>query len=159
MGNALVADVFFLHEQGTRIALWQLAWVVSVNVTPLISARIITAAGWRNAFYAVLGFACFCAIFFFLAAPESTFIRREISGETPIATEQASNSKEEVAGTTPTVVSEVAAPSRRSPLSVWNGLMTNESIWMAIARPFAVALTPVSMNQSSRAPPDLEARC
>lgn len=149
MGNALVADVFFLHEQGTRIALWQLAWVVSVNVTPLISARIITAAGWRNAFYTVLGFACFCAIFFFLAAPESTFIQQEISGETPIAAEQASNSKEEVAGTTPTVVSEVAAPSRRNPLSVWNGLMIDESIWLAIARPFAVALTPVSMNPDS----------
>jgi MFS family permease len=147
-----VREWFKASESGGSLAwvtLWQLAWVVSVNVTPLISARIITAAGWRNAFYAVLGFACFCAIFFFLAAPESTFIRREIGGGMPSATEHASNSKEEVAGTTPTVISEVGAPGRLNPLSAWNGLMADESVWMAIARPFAVALTPVSMNPNS----------
>jgi MFS family permease len=152
MGNALVSDVFFVHEQGTRIALWQLSWVVSVNITPLISARIISASGWRTAFLAILGYICFCTVIFFLAAPESTYIRRSESGvdHHPSTSTQrdASAPDFDIKGeemVTQILPCEAVTPRARSKFAVWNGVLASNNVTITLFRPFVVALTPVSL--------------
>ncbi|OCF54329.1 hypothetical protein L486_08243 [Kwoniella mangroviensis CBS 10435] len=147
VGNALISDVFFLHEQGTRIALWQFAWVFSVNASPLVSSHIIATHGWRMAFWAALGYTTFCSVFYFLAAPETTYVRQEPISVATTPPETESEGKEiemGVASAQPALEHGAGPqfPARKSPFSLWNGIMTDDSILLVLSRPFVVGLTP-----------------
>jgi hypothetical protein len=48
---------------------------VNLNITPLISARIISAAGCPAAFWAPLGYMCFPLGMFLVAGPDSLYPR------------------------------------------------------------------------------------
>ena len=50
-GTASINDVFFVHERGTRVGLWNLAVISSVNVAPVISGYVIVDLGWRWSFW------------------------------------------------------------------------------------------------------------
>lgn len=54
------------------------SWVVTTSMTPLLSARIFSAFGWRTAFYGLLGFSAFCLVLIILTMPESTYIRSAV---------------------------------------------------------------------------------
>ena len=78
-GTASINDVFFVHERGRRVGLWNFAIIVSVNLTPVISGYVITNLSWQWTFWllAILfGIELACVMFFF---PETSFDRDESS--------------------------------------------------------------------------------
>ena len=46
-GTASTTDVFFVHERGFRVVLWNFAVIVSVIITPIISGYVIVDLSWR----------------------------------------------------------------------------------------------------------------
>jgi MFS family permease len=84
-GTTYITQVFFVHGRGRRAGLWNFAVIVSVNIAPVISARVIVGLGWRWAFWllAILfGFVLAVAV---VCLPESFFDRAAIEAE-PTAT-------------------------------------------------------------------------
>ncbi|KAI1051483.1 hypothetical protein LB506_002971 [Fusarium annulatum] len=78
-GTSSVNDVFFLHQRGRRVGLWNFAIIVSVNIAPVISGYLIVDMGWRWAFwFLAVAFAVGLAmVVFFL--PETKWHRDEIT--------------------------------------------------------------------------------
>jgi MFS family permease len=73
-----VNDVFFLHQRGRRVGLWNFAVIVSVNIAPVISGYLIVDMGWRWAFwFLAVAFAVgLIMVVFFL--PETKWDRDEV---------------------------------------------------------------------------------
>jgi MFS family permease len=46
-GTASINDVFIVHERDTRVGLWNLSVISSVNIAPIISGFAIVNLGWR----------------------------------------------------------------------------------------------------------------
>ncbi|KAH8892705.1 MFS transporter-like protein [Thozetella sp. PMI_491] len=74
-GTDSINDIFFIHERGFRVGLWNFGIIVSVNLTPVISGYIISGLSWRWSFWVeailfglLLGAVLFCF-------PETTFQR------------------------------------------------------------------------------------
>lgn len=68
-------DMYFVHEKGTRVAIWNLFLLCGISGGGLVSGYVIEDLGWKWTFW-------FCAIFFgilmffvFFFVPETTFIR------------------------------------------------------------------------------------
>ncbi|KAM0408464.1 hypothetical protein ACHAPD_011940 [Fusarium lateritium] len=77
-GTSCINDVFFLHQRGRRVGLWNFAVIVSVNIAPVISGYLIVDMGWRWAFW-ILAIAFglgFIMVVFLL--PETKYERREV---------------------------------------------------------------------------------
>lgn len=79
-GTTSINDMFFVHERGRRVGLWNFAVIVSVNIAPVISARVIVNLSWRWAFWLLaitFGVALVLTIFLF---PETSFRRAHSFG-------------------------------------------------------------------------------
>ncbi|BGP36992.1 hypothetical protein JCM10449v2_000896 [Rhodotorula kratochvilovae] len=78
---AAVSSIFFVHERGFRMSLWNACLVGGVNVGPVISAQIIQAQGWTFAFWwqALANGIVFIATIFF--APEMFYDRSTYDAE------------------------------------------------------------------------------
>ncbi|KAL4877960.1 major facilitator superfamily domain-containing protein [Aspergillus karnatakaensis] len=50
-GTASINEVFFVHERGLRVGLWNFGVIASVNLTPVISGYIISKLSWRWSFW------------------------------------------------------------------------------------------------------------
>ncbi|KAH7357025.1 MFS transporter-like protein [Rhexocercosporidium sp. MPI-PUGE-AT-0058] len=75
-GTASINDLFFVHERGFRVGLWNFAVIVSVNITPIISGYVIVNLSWRWSFWLLViafGILLACVVFLF---PETTFDRQ-----------------------------------------------------------------------------------
>jgi MFS family permease len=74
-GTGSINDVFFVHERGTRVGLWNLGVITSVNLTPVISGYVISDLSWRWSFWleAIMFGIVLLATFFLF--PETTFDR------------------------------------------------------------------------------------
>ncbi|KAF2808831.1 MFS transporter-like protein [Mytilinidion resinicola] len=81
-GTASINDVFFVHERGLRVGLWNFAVIVSVNLTPVISGYVITRLSWRWSFWllAILFGVLQGAVV--LLFPETTFDRHQAHSST-----------------------------------------------------------------------------
>ncbi|CAK7215176.1 hypothetical protein SBRCBS47491_002394 [Sporothrix bragantina] len=73
--SATIAEIFFLHERAYRLGIYTLLLLGGKNLTPLASAAIIQAKGWRWVFWviAIIVGACFFLLFFFV--PETFWDR------------------------------------------------------------------------------------
>jgi MFS family permease len=79
-GTASINDVFFVHERGTRVGLWNLAVISSVNVAPVISGYVIVDLGWRWSFWILaISFGVLLVLILF-CFPETTFYRNNLEG-------------------------------------------------------------------------------
>ncbi|KEF62286.1 uncharacterized protein A1O9_00258 [Exophiala aquamarina CBS 119918] len=86
-GTASINDVFFVHERGFRVGLWNAAVIVSINVAPIISSRIIVACGWRWAFWILaISFGVLVGATL-VGMPETSFDRNGIEGEVVVGNE------------------------------------------------------------------------
>jgi MFS family permease len=87
-GTASINDVFFVHERGFRVGLWNAAVIVSINVAPIISSRIIVNRGWRWAFWVLaISFGVLVGAVV-VGMPESSFERNVIEGEAVVPDEE-----------------------------------------------------------------------
>ncbi|KAH7000603.1 major facilitator superfamily domain-containing protein [Ilyonectria destructans] len=75
-GTTSINDVFFVHERGFRVGLWNFAVIASVNITPIISGYLIVDLGWRWSFWvlAITFGVCFALVIFCL--PETIYDRK-----------------------------------------------------------------------------------
>lgn len=74
-GTASINDVFFVHERGIRVGLWNFAVIVSVNIAPIISGNIIVDLSWRWSFGLLAIFFGILLVFIVLFFPGTTFYR------------------------------------------------------------------------------------
>jgi MFS family permease len=77
-GTASINDIYFVHERGFRVGLWNFAVIVSVNMTPIISGYVIVDLSWRWSFWLLaitFGVLLALVVAFF---PETTFDRDTI---------------------------------------------------------------------------------
>jgi MFS family permease len=78
-GTSCVNDVFFLHQRGRRVGLWNFSVIVSVNIAPVISGYLIVDMGWRWAFwFLAVAFAVGLIMVVFLL-PETKWDRDEVT--------------------------------------------------------------------------------
>lgn len=74
-GTDWINDVYFVHQRGLRVGLWNFAVIVSVNVAPIISGYVITDLSWRWSFWILAIYFAFALAWVILVFPETTFFR------------------------------------------------------------------------------------
>ncbi|OQU97100.1 hypothetical protein CLAIMM_03091 [Cladophialophora immunda] len=72
---ASIADIWFVHERGTRTALFNLAFMAGVSVGPLIASQLIQNYGWRVCSYAMAAALVINLILTFFFMPETAYHR------------------------------------------------------------------------------------
>lgn len=126
-------------------------WVVTVSVTPLISAQIIAKSGWRTAFWGLLGLSIACLVLVVVAMPESTFIRASVIDRDAASAGASTADKDVDEKEPPSTSSSPAAlkgPGRsqsRSALTAYmpfSGVYKTDSLVLTFLRPFFVLFTP-----------------
>ncbi|KZS96641.1 MFS general substrate transporter [Sistotremastrum niveocremeum HHB9708] len=159
--GASIADIYFTHERGVPVALWNLALLDGINVTPPISGQVITALGWRWCFRL---FAISCGVLFILQVfcmPETTYQRAPIAATSePLRDAQSTERKsdddvrvddgEKRESPTGSVInSSSAVPAKKTylqELSVWNGVYPDTpSVMTLLWRPVIACVTPVCL--------------
>lgn len=81
-GTDSINDLFFVHQRGFRIGLWNAAVIASVNITPVVSGYVITGLSWRWSFWILaifFGIVLLCVMFGF---PETSFVRENLDNST-----------------------------------------------------------------------------
>lgn len=94
-----VNDLFFVHQRGRRVGLWNFIVIATINITPAISAQVIIGLDWHWAFYllAILFGVHFVMTLFFL--PETAYTRNVTTGlplETGTLTPEHSSTKQDL---------------------------------------------------------------
>jgi len=72
-GTASINDLFFVHQHGFRVGLWNFAVIVSFNMSPIISGYVIVDLSWKWCFWILaisFGVLLGWIVLFF---PETTF--------------------------------------------------------------------------------------
>ncbi|KAL1990462.1 hypothetical protein VTN49DRAFT_6301 [Thermomyces lanuginosus] len=139
---ATIKDLYFVHERGTRIAVWNLFLLCGIAGGALISGYIIQDLGYRWTFWvcAILFGALLIATFFLV--PETTYVRPP----TPAMTDQSSaSSKANGDDEKATAVEIEHTQTRRSywsSLKVYNGTFSDASFLRVFIRPFFLFFYP-----------------
>ncbi|KAJ5295137.1 hypothetical protein PENANT_c035G04522 [Penicillium antarcticum] len=74
-GTASMNDVFFVQERGLRVGLWNLGFIASVNLTPVISGYVISNMSWRWSFWFEAIMYGILLVAVLICFPETSFIR------------------------------------------------------------------------------------
>ncbi len=90
--NSSVADLYFVHERGKRMALSNLALFGGAFFTPVLVGKITHTIGWPWSFYFISIFAGVMLPLVFFFCPETAF-RRDASFNTDINGEEAATLK------------------------------------------------------------------
>jgi MFS family permease len=100
-GTITINDVWFVHERGVRVGLWNMAGIASINIAPVISGYIITDLGWRWSFWILAISYGIVLIFVAFFMPETSFDRasldtvdKAVAVENQISTEDIDDSKD-----------------------------------------------------------------
>ena len=139
LSNVLIADVFSGTERGVRLSVWQMTWIIAINITPTLSALIIEKGGWRSVFYGLLGFLIFCLALSTTFGLESKHLA-SMPNEAPTTPQSSATDR-------PLTLGLSAGPditTSRSPRAVWQGVYPHVSVRQLVARSCIIALTPVS---------------
>ncbi|KAI1332544.1 major facilitator superfamily domain-containing protein [Xylariaceae sp. FL0255] len=146
-----IADMYFVHQRATRIAIWNMFLLCGISGGALIAGYIIEDQGWNWTFI-------WCAILFgallplvILFVPETAF-RRQSYEERLRAAEEAIRTKEESLEKVDTTIektdpspssSEIEAQTEpkdsflRS-LRIYSGIYTTTPLWKIFLRPLVI---------------------
>lgn len=72
----------FVHERGTRTALYNLAFMAGVSIGPLIAGQLIQHYTWRVCSYAMAGALVINLLLVIFFMPETAYIRSTIKLDT-----------------------------------------------------------------------------
>ncbi|KAG7571347.1 hypothetical protein FFLO_00699 [Filobasidium floriforme] len=150
--NSSITDIFFLHEQGTRIAIWQFAFNGSICLTPVISGILIQRLGRNIAFWVLFGATILPVFATILFVPETVYHRQLEScdfvhrdGETGTVVH---DDTKKGSGTAIVQPLETAAPIHPRAifdsyhLRPWRPIRRDKSITLALCRPALTLLSP-----------------
>ncbi|QQK48093.1 Major facilitator superfamily domain, general substrate transporter [Penicillium digitatum] len=76
-GTSSINDVFFVHERGIRVGLWNFGVIISVNLTPVVSGYVISNLSWRWSFWLEMILFSTLLISVIFLFPETTFCRED----------------------------------------------------------------------------------
>ncbi|PAV15819.1 MFS general substrate transporter [Pyrrhoderma noxium] len=147
--GASIADIYFTHERGVPVALWNLALLNGINITPPIAGQVITHLGWRYAFRI---FSAACGLLFLMQLffmPETTYYRRNEATTERSSVENIDKDSEKQSIEQREQGFSNYRPQKKSyfeELKIYNGVYpTKASIGALLARPFIACLTPVCL--------------
>ncbi|KAF2402950.1 MFS general substrate transporter [Trichodelitschia bisporula] len=135
--TASVADLFFVHERGSRLAIWGMMVHGGVGIGQVISGFIIQALGVQATFGV-------CALWFLVLAPlifglvfETTYMRKRGEWEPAAGTEMQQ---------LPEKTGKLPLPDEKEPhrarLRLWRGRLSADSYWKAVVKPVPLICYP-----------------
>ncbi|KAI4860713.1 MFS general substrate transporter [Hypoxylon rubiginosum] len=149
-----IADIYFVHERATRIALWNMFLLCGISGGALIAGYIIQDQGWQWTLI-------WCAIIFgallplvILFVPETAYRRRSYeqllaAKSTPNRDEKSDSLKKEVHSeqeeNVENVETGVVTERKQSfvhSLRLWGGVYTDTPLWKIFLRPMVVFFYP-----------------
>jgi MFS family permease len=169
--NAIVGDLYFVHERGKRMAVSNFCVFGGAFMTPVIVGRMAHSIGWQWTFYFVAIFAAVMLPFIFFLVPEVAF-RRDDSLNTDMGIVVLASNQVVVTDPLPGVEKEGSPPASASiaestpvdgpdagepvkgPTGVpkrisyarsllpFNGRKSDESYWKLFLRPFPLFFHP-----------------
>ncbi|KAH8743247.1 major facilitator superfamily domain-containing protein [Diaporthe sp. PMI_573] len=138
--TATIADIFFVHERGFYIAIWNICIGSGGQIGQVICGFIIEDLGVPAVFgFAAIVFALLIVATYFLAL-ESTYDRPEPKPIDCDSKEDLDFEEEEEDLKAPKT-SEVKKTYRQQ-LALWNGRMSNQSFWLGVVKPFGLVVFP-----------------
>lgn len=154
---ANIAEIWFVHQRGFRLAVFHLGLIGGLNLVLPISALILTKWGWRTVNYGMGAAFVLVAIMVVLFMPETTYFRSspvasesqhvEINAQAEKGTmpEHDENfaSSGATSPTSPGQLRHEVVPSRRAQYMFMTGIRYDEAnIFMIMLRTFRMALSP-----------------
>ncbi|KAJ7096587.1 MFS general substrate transporter [Mycena belliarum] len=161
--GASINDIYHVHERSIPVAVWNLALINGINITPIITGQILhkphLGFRWAFRFFAIaVGVLCIAQLLFM---PETTFFREAVVPRTKTEASSNNGSEGEKATVEPASSSEgekvtvdgdaeggspPMTPLRGyvSSLKVWNGVYkTADSPLTLLMRPMVMLFTPI----------------
>ena len=147
--NASVADLYFVHERGKRMAFSNLALFGGAFLTPVVAGRMTATLGWQWTFYFVAIFMALFLPLIILFVPETAFVR-DSRLNTDINTESYSSPKEDTElHASDHIAEHNSQPLMSSPpvisrhnLRIFTGRKTDENYFRLLLRPFPLFFHP-----------------
>ncbi|OAL70169.1 MFS transporter [Trichophyton violaceum] len=162
--NAVVGDLFFVHERGKRMALSNVALFGGAFLTPVIAGKMTHTLGWEWTFYFIAIFSGVCLPFVYFFVPETAYKRAQhlntdFAGDVDRRTARAAAREtiekeadaDSAAGPSSAAVAANSDTAQRDvprkvtfveSLALFNGRKTDESFWKLLLRPFPLFLHP-----------------
>ncbi|KUJ14268.1 MFS general substrate transporter [Mollisia scopiformis] len=143
MAPLSIADVFFLHERGTIMAMYSAALVSGVSGGIIIAGLITIDHNWRYIYYTAIALVGGTLVLAYFTFPETNY-RREVETDSDSNQPLTDNLPSEKLGATH---HEAATniPVKKSyiqRLAIFSGTYTSESFWKLFFRPFGLILLP-----------------
>ncbi|KDQ52945.1 hypothetical protein JAAARDRAFT_61535 [Jaapia argillacea MUCL 33604] len=163
--EATIADLFFVHERGTWIAIWSFALLAGIYGVNIVNGYLIQDVSWRVCFWIEAGL---CAVLFVLTilfVPETAYNRPQIdtlAHETPIPpspqqlhpSNSPTDEKRSEKASYDAQVIESGLPAKNAtdekPLTTWQLMrpyaghtFSDESFWRLSLRPFTLLCSPI----------------
>ncbi|KAM7200465.1 MFS general substrate transporter [Rhypophila sp. PSN 637] len=141
-----IADIFFLHERGTIMALYTSSLAVGVSLGMLISGLITINHNWRVIYQVASALVGAVLLLAFFAFPETAYTRDRSNTVGHHGPRLMDSEKAEVS----TSASDVERASSQSPpketyvqsLKIFHGTLTRESLFKLMVRPIGLILLP-----------------
>ncbi|CAK7200293.1 hypothetical protein SEUCBS139899_002984 [Sporothrix eucalyptigena] len=146
-----IADMYFVHQRATRIAVWNMFLLCGIAGGSLIAGYIIEDQGWHWTF-------AWCAVLFgallplvFLFVPETAYVRAPLEERFPVPGPDARTSVDKEKGLTTNEVDTTNA--REAPvveekhsflrsLKIFTGVYSSTSLLRIFLRPFVILFYP-----------------
>ncbi|KAF2812718.1 MFS transporter, partial [Mytilinidion resinicola] len=157
LGPLTIADIFFLHERGSIMAIYTAALSMGVGGGIVISGLIVRTLLWHYIFYVGAALTGLTTILVILTFPETTFLRGQESDDEMVPVGVVVDEGEKLSNTAtcfenkPDLKLGSADAYRRelppgrsylSSLSLFSGVYTSESLWRIFLRPISLILLP-----------------
>lgn len=138
-----ITDIFFLHERGLYMAMYNAALSAGVAFGSVISGLIVIAHGWRTIYWVGAALVGATLLFVIFSFPETAYER--YNNPLVVASGQAKGAKSDNA-TTQSEVPGVDIPAKRTymqDIKPWNGrTYTDEPLWKMMIRPLGLIILP-----------------
>ncbi|KAF7336960.1 MFS general substrate transporter [Mycena venus] len=149
--GASINDIYHVHERSIPIAIWNLALINGINITPIITGQILNKPSlgfrWAFRFFAIAcGVLCIVQFFFM---PESTFFREPVVPRSKTEASFASGSEGEKGHIETRDLEEARLHTKPlrgygSSLKMWNGVYkTRSNPLTLLMRPLLMFFTPI----------------
>ncbi|KAK5053689.1 hypothetical protein LTR84_001650 [Exophiala bonariae] len=149
---ASIADIWYVHERGTRTALFNLAFMAGVSIGPLIAGQLIQRYDWRICSYAMSAALVINLFLTFFFMPETAYQRVGTEAHRNLANqEKGADLEERIEDNTQTMHHDQGSPQPptiarrpfRTELAFYSGYFHPISFWKTLLSPFKLFRSPI----------------